>query len=451
MSIYPDRARSRVLLIGTSRYERPDQLSDLPAVRNNLFDLTEALTGLPTSTFDRKYCSIVDNPDSPKTMMRHLLRNSKEADHVLLVYFAGHGILGWGGQLHLSVYETDTDQIAGTAVPFEWVRQAMEESPALIRILILDCCFSGRAIGAMSSDSAALEQIAVSGTYIITSTTATRVSRSVPGERHTAFTHELINLLQYGASTLEDPLTVSELYRPLTVSLARRGLPTPKCSMSDVSGELILRRPIVQKPSGPAHQQSSPSTSVDTISPITTSAVAGQTKLQVPIVNGTTRRSGRDKHVNIFYTIVLILASILFSVTVITALSLQPENARANGEEIAATFTICIALIAVTYGLAVYRTKRDIFWRPRSKSAQSTVPPEGVRDNKLAVFVRALWIVLLSLTSLTLLGTVLVGLFYTFGGIYHGDELVVNIITTALFGATLYGCLFLLIRALQRP
>jgi hypothetical protein len=330
VNIYPNRRRSRVLLIGTARYERSDQLPDLPAVRNNLYDLAEALTGLPTSTFDREYCNIVDNPDSPKTMMQHVIRASKEADHVLLIYFAGHGILGWGGQLNLTVHETDTDQVAGTAVPFEWVRQAIQESPALIRVLILDCCFSGRAIGAMSSDSAALEQIAVSGTYIITSTTATRVSHSVPGEGHTAFTHELIELLIHGAYTPEEPLTVSELYRPLTAALARRGLPTPKCSMSDVSGELILRLPTLREISGPARQQNAPSTSVDTSTfPITTPAASVQPELQASSsVDWTTQRSGDSNHARIFYSVILILVLILLGVTFITGLSMDAEGAR---------------------------------------------------------------------------------------------------------------------------
>lgn len=202
MSIYPDRQRSRILLLGTSRYEYPDQLTPLPAVRNNIYDLAEVLTALPTSTFGRENCTIVDNPNSPKSMMRNVSQASKEAEHVLFIYYAGHGILGWDGQLHLTVHETDVDQIAGTAVPFEWIRQAIQESPALIRVLILDCCFSGRAIGAMSSDSAALEQITVSGTFILTSTTATRVAHSVPGEPNTAFTHELINLLTHGTKCI---------------------------------------------------------------------------------------------------------------------------------------------------------------------------------------------------------------------------------------------------------
>jgi hypothetical protein len=60
------------------------------------------------------------------------------------------------------------------------------------------------------------------------------------------------------------------------------------------------------------------------------------------------------------------------------------------------------------------------------------------------------WIALLSLASLTFLGTVLTGLLYVFGGVYQGGALLANIILTVMFSATLYGCLFLLIRALQR-
>ena len=41
---YPDPQRSKVVLIGTSDYERDDKLSSLPAIRNNLTGLIEALT-----------------------------------------------------------------------------------------------------------------------------------------------------------------------------------------------------------------------------------------------------------------------------------------------------------------------------------------------------------------------------------------------------------------------
>jgi hypothetical protein len=95
----------------------------------------------------------------------------------------------------------------------------------------------------MSSDSAALSQVDVSGTYLLASTTATQISVSPPGEKFTAFTGELIKLL---SAESEYPLLLREIYAPLSAALAKRGLPKPKCSVGDTSGDLVLRKQVTQ-------------------------------------------------------------------------------------------------------------------------------------------------------------------------------------------------------------
>ena len=236
---YPDPQRSGIVLVGTSDYERSDKLPNLPAIRNNLVGLTEAFTNPVAGVFSPDRCTVVDSPDSPKSLLQRLNRVSGETEDTLIVYYSGHGLLGLGTKLYLAVRETDSNQLAGTAVPFEWVRDAIQNSPAEIRILLLDCCFSGRAIGAMSSDSAALEQVKVTGTSIFTSTTANDISHSIPGERYTAFTGELIRLL---TEFRDSPLSLGNLYRPLSAAMVRRGLPAPRSSVGDSSGSLILRK-----------------------------------------------------------------------------------------------------------------------------------------------------------------------------------------------------------------
>lgn len=249
---YPKREASQVILMGASDYERHTQLPQLPAIHNNLISLEAALTNQITGVFSSEHCVVVDTPDSPRSLMTRFTRAANQAEDVLLAYYAGHGILGWDGDLHLTVRETDPDQLAGTAVPFEWIQKTINSSPASIRILVLDCCFSGLAIGAMSSDSAALNQIEIAGTYILASTTANRVSIAVPGERYTAFTGELVDLLSKRSDV---PLLLRDLYRPLRAAMARRGLPGPRSSAVDSSGELALRRPSVpdiRQPDQPA-------------------------------------------------------------------------------------------------------------------------------------------------------------------------------------------------------
>lgn len=241
MGTYPDPIRSRVALIGTSDYERSDKLHNLPAVRNNLTGLQRIFADNPSAVFAAEHCIIVDSPDTVRSLLRRLRRVADTAEDVLVVYYAGHGVLDRNGELHLCVGETDPDpyEVDGTGVPFRPVRQAIEDSPARVRVLILDCCFSGRAIGAMSADSAAVEQIEARGTYILTSCEADRVSRSLPGERYTAFTGELIRLL----SSETNPITLRELSAKLHIAMAQRDLPRPTSRADDTSAELVLNKP----------------------------------------------------------------------------------------------------------------------------------------------------------------------------------------------------------------
>ncbi|WP_107079511.1 caspase family protein [Micromonospora sp. MH33] len=109
------------------------------------------------------------------------------ADDTVIVYYAGHGLLTSHGVLHLAVADTDPEHVTYTAVPVEWLRMALAESPAKNRILILDCCFSGHATTAMSSVSSAVTAaIEINGTYTLASAPAYSTSVAPAGNRFTA-------------------------------------------------------------------------------------------------------------------------------------------------------------------------------------------------------------------------------------------------------------------------
>ncbi|MCR6488914.1 DUF4268 domain-containing protein [Amycolatopsis sp. OK19-0408] len=247
------------MLVGTSDYEEPGGLDHLPGVHNNLVALEQALTHPETGVFAHDRCMVVNNPDSPQSFMRRLVRATQQAEDVLLVYYAGHGILGGPeADLYLTVRQTDERLADMTSVAFSAVRHAIEDSPAKTKILILDCCFSGRAIGAMSSKSAALAKIAVSGTYILTSTEANRESRAVPGERYTAFTAELLSISTNGIPGRASDVLLGDLYQPLQVAMAKRGFPKPKNLAGDTSGNIVVRRVPRQEPVSPPQHQAEP-------------------------------------------------------------------------------------------------------------------------------------------------------------------------------------------------
>ncbi|MFF4600357.1 DUF4268 domain-containing protein [Amycolatopsis sp. NPDC001319] len=254
MSHEPDRDHSWAVLIGTSDYESGD-LQPLRGVHNNLVALERALTNPATGVFREDHCVVVDNPHSAKSFMTRLSITARRAQDVLLVYYAGHGILsGPDGDLYLAVHETDEELADNTAVKFETIKNVIGNSVAKVRILILDCCFSGRAIGAMSSTSAAVNQISAAGTFVLTSSSANRISRSVPGERYTAFTGALVNLLDAGLPQGNPEVRLHDLYPQLSSAMAEKGLPSPRQRVSDSSADVVLRRPPVTSAAPPPEQ-----------------------------------------------------------------------------------------------------------------------------------------------------------------------------------------------------
>ncbi|GAB3497093.1 caspase family protein [Amycolatopsis cihanbeyliensis] len=242
MSNLPDPNLSRGVLIGTSDFERSDRLGNLPAVRNNLTELNRILTDSSGGILTWETCDVVDSPDSPNSFMTRLRRAANQAEDLLLVYYSGHGVRHETKDiLYLTVRTTDPETPAGSAIPFEWVKEVIEQSPARTRLLILDCCYSGMALGAMSAGTIDGRAIEVAGTSVITSSPSNTVSHSPPGERYTAFSAELIRLLAEGPRVPGETLTVDELFRSLRAGMANRELPLPKMMAGDTSSGLLLR------------------------------------------------------------------------------------------------------------------------------------------------------------------------------------------------------------------
>ncbi|WP_162834321.1 caspase, EACC1-associated type [Amycolatopsis circi] len=247
MCALPDPERSRAILIGTSDFES-ELFANLPAVHNNLSDLRSALSDPQTGILGWEHCYVVDNPDSPTSLTKRLRRFSREAEDFLFVYYAGHGVRHeLRDRLYLTTRETDPDEPDTTAVAFDTLRDAVETSPAQVKLLILDCCYSGMAIGPMSDSRLDSREIKVRGTTVIASSPKNRVSLSPPGDRNTAFTAELLTLLTSRSNGR--PLDVNNLYGALDAALGRRGMPRPKMQAMDTSSSLLLRRePSAEKP-----------------------------------------------------------------------------------------------------------------------------------------------------------------------------------------------------------
>lgn len=261
-SALPVRAYSRAVLIGTSTFQHAESLPWLPAVNNNVTDLAAALTDAETGVLDLDHCTTVYTPDSPRSLLGQLRPVAKQAEDLLIVYYAGHGLRDLNRDLlYLAVRETDPEELDGTAVPYESLREIVAASPARTKLLILDCCYSGMAIGRMSSGGVESDEVAVRGTSVITSSPRNKKALSPPGERHTAFTAEVLSLLKNGPRIPGRQLDAAELFRSVTAAMARRGLPEPKMSTVDTAGMVVLRRAVAAPSTRVAEAETAEATS----------------------------------------------------------------------------------------------------------------------------------------------------------------------------------------------
>ena len=240
MAVLPDPGRSRAVLIGASTYRH---LPDLPAVPNNLSGFRDVLVAPALGGLPADNCTIVAEPATPVEVYRTLRQQAAAAGDTLLVYFAGHGRTGSRNELFLCLPDTDPDELPYSAWPYDELRRVVTDSLATKKVVILDCCFSGRALADQAGDEETiLGQAGIEGTYLLTATAANAVALAPPGERYTAFTGALLGLLNQGIPGGPELLTFGQIYPRLQHTLTSRQLPRPRQQGSDTIAHLALTR-----------------------------------------------------------------------------------------------------------------------------------------------------------------------------------------------------------------
>jgi molecular chaperone DnaK len=244
----PDSGRSRVVLVGTATYTADRSLKDLPSVLSNLTDLVSALSQPVHGWFTEEHCTVVRDPARAEDVGGRLAEIAPQAEDLLLVYYAGHGLLDSRGNLYLGLSHTRRDLLRYTAMPFDGVREIVADSPARNRVVILDCCFSGRAIDVMAPDDVVMDQTQITGSYTLTATASGVAALAPSGERNTAFTGQLLRLLREGDPRAPQELTLDHVYRSLYRGLRSRGLPEPRRQGTDTVEDLVLARNLGYRP-----------------------------------------------------------------------------------------------------------------------------------------------------------------------------------------------------------
>jgi hypothetical protein len=222
----PGLVGATVLLCGTGTHRR--RRSGLPrigAVKTTLTDLRDVLA-------DRCGADprVVADPRTPDEFGDAVSDAAHGAGDVLLIYYVGHGLVASNNKLYLATTRTDSryNRVRHTALPYDTVRDYVIDSPAATKIVILDCCYSGRAVGVLAADADIENRTAIDGAYVLTSAARDEAAIAPPKARHTAFSGQLIDLLTNGDPDGDDVITMESVFRYLDRVLPAHGYPRPR-------------------------------------------------------------------------------------------------------------------------------------------------------------------------------------------------------------------------------
>ncbi|AWZ04041.1 MULTISPECIES: caspase family protein [unclassified Streptomyces] len=258
-----DPHASYAVLIGTSTYAGTG-LGDIPPVANNLVQLGRLLEdpgiwGLPPG-----HCVRLPEPSSAGQVLDAVREAAQRATDTLLVYYAGHGLSDPDSdELLLTLPSSDPERSYSSLRYEELRREIRQASGKLNKVVILDCCYSGLAMagamGGSTTESVALaEQTRIAGSYLLTASAATREALWLDDEPYTAFTGELIHLLEHGLPGGGQVIEVGRVYDHMLAELRAKGRPIPQQRVSNTSRIAFARNrygigPAARPEPRPAH------------------------------------------------------------------------------------------------------------------------------------------------------------------------------------------------------
>lgn len=282
---------SYAVLLGSSTYESTT-LPDLAAVRNNVLALAGLLTDPDRGGLLIDHCTVLLDPTDLRSVFRTMREYASQASDTFFVYYAGHGRTDNRNELYLTLSDTDPDELRVSALAFDFVRDIFADCRAKNRILVLDCCFSGRAIADMSGadDDVPPATVSIEGSYTLTSTPPNAFALAPPGEPYTAFTGELIDLIRNGAPEESELLTFPVIYRHLLEKMRERRLPNPQQRGTGTVDQLALVRNVAHASSS-GRRSSSPAMGLNFTPPVIP-AVREEFESRRPIAGGVMAASG---------------------------------------------------------------------------------------------------------------------------------------------------------------
>ncbi|WSQ15096.1 caspase family protein [Streptomyces sp. NBC_01231] len=218
------------VLIGISRYQDPS-LPDVPAVLNSISAMHGLLTAPDLCGWPANRVHVYMDPADTTALALEVHRLAEETTGALLLYFVGHGVVTRTGALCLATGATQLRYPDLTGLEYDKVRNALLDSPAQVKLVILDCCYSGRVIHGLTGagESHLADTTDIRGVYTLTA--ADRIAHVPPAKEQetacTSFTGALRDVVHQGIPGAPPMLALTDIYPKLRNTLKARGLPEP--------------------------------------------------------------------------------------------------------------------------------------------------------------------------------------------------------------------------------
>ncbi|HWS34950.1 MAG TPA: caspase family protein [Actinoplanes sp.] len=219
-------------------------MDDIPAVERDVRELAALLTDPDLWGLPGENCRTVVDPTSGEQVLRAVYEAASAATEALVVYFAGHGLLDDSGELYLALPEATREQLWG-AVRFADVRREVITTAQGCRakVVLLDCCFSGRAMsGFMSGPGQLADHAVVDGAYLMTATAENMPAIAAPGAEYTAFTGAFLETLRDGVPGGPPLLAMGLLFTEVDRRLRARNFPRPQQRSRNDGHRIVLAR-----------------------------------------------------------------------------------------------------------------------------------------------------------------------------------------------------------------
>ncbi|MDM8564960.1 HEAT repeat domain-containing protein, partial [Candidatus Halobeggiatoa sp. HSG11] len=214
---------TQAILIGASKFDfgKDAGFQDLPSVNTNLSKLNLLL--IDVVGIDKENIRTLQDMDNSNVITSEIIDIVPKATDTVIVYYAGHGIRHQQ-KLYLATKKTDfkEPEYTGAVGANHLVNLVIRKSKANNIIFIIDCCFSAMAKEGVDSRG--------KNVFFITAASSTQTAKdeSPVDTNYTAFSRELLVILENGIDWAGEFLTVQDISNRLYQQLKWQNMPEPQ-------------------------------------------------------------------------------------------------------------------------------------------------------------------------------------------------------------------------------